>query len=113
MGTTRVKKTRRALRVPPVGRLWRTGQSGNPAGRPKGARNKSSGGVRERCQALIGLPQHQAWLRREFTRRVGPEHTLLALVYAYAYGRPVQAIDLQSTFDPKAWLGRTEEAPSD
>ena len=99
------QKTRR------VGR-WKKGETGNPRGRPKGAQNKATLEVREFCRGLIDRREYQARLvQRWDAGRLPP--LLEAMVWHYAYGKPVQAIDLNANFDPAKYLARDEEAPID
>lgn len=86
-------------------------QKGNPGGpgRSKGSTNKVTHEVREMCRALIEDPLYwtkllKAWRARKITPRTEE------MVWAYAYGKPAQAVDLTMTFDHEAYLaGKLEE----
>lgn len=91
------------------GRPFQKGRSGNPRGRPKGSTNKVTHEVREMSRALIEDPAYwmkflKAWRARKITPRTEE------MVWAYAYGKPAQAVDLTMTFDHEAYLaGKLEE----
>ncbi len=102
MAVNNKTKTRR------IGR-WRKGETGNPHGRPKGAVNKASREVREFCRGLLERPAYQKqFLGRWESGQLPPQ--LEVMVWHYAHGRPVQAVDLNMTFDPAKYLAREEEA---
>ena len=67
--------------------LFRPGQSGNPYGRPRGSRNRTSLAVREWATGIVEDPQVQARLLAD--AQAGRLHpSLLTALMAYAYGRP-------------------------
>jgi len=66
---------------------FRPGQSGNPCGRPKGARNKNSLAVREWATGIVEEPKVQARLLAD--ARTGKLHpSVLTMLMTYAYGHP-------------------------
>ncbi len=66
---------------------FQPGQSGNPHGRPKGSRNKSSLAVREWATRIVEDPKVQTRLLAD--ARAGKLHpSVLTVLMAYAYGRP-------------------------
>ena len=66
---------------------FQPGQSGNPCGRPKGSRNKSSLAVREWATRIVEDPKVQARLLAD--ARTGKLHpSVLTVLMTYAYGRP-------------------------
>ena len=66
---------------------FQPGQSGNPHGRPKGSRNKSSLAVREWATRIVEDPKVQARLLAD--ARTGKLHpSVLTVLMTYAYGRP-------------------------
>jgi len=63
------------------------GQSGNPLGRPKGSRNKTTAAVRDWATGIVEDPEVQARLLAD--ARAGTLHpSVLTLLLAYAYGKP-------------------------
>ena len=66
---------------------FQPGQSGNPRGRPRGSRNRSGLAVREWGTRIVEDPQVQVRLLAD--ARAGNLHpSVLAVLMAYAYGRP-------------------------
>jgi len=99
------KKTRR------VGR-WKKGETGNPLGRPKGVLNKTTREVRDLCRGLVEGPKYQKWLASQLEGgKLAPQ--LQQMIWYYAYGKPIQAVDVNMNFDPAKYLARDEEAPID
>ena len=69
---------------------FQPGESGNPRGRPKGARNKASVRIREWATALVEDPQVQTRLLAD--ARAGKLHpSVMTVLLAYAYGKPSEA----------------------
>ena len=77
---------------PPVKNNFETvpfqpGESGNPRGRPKGSRNKTTVAVRDWATGIVEDPQVQARLLAD--ARTGKLHpSVLTVLMTYAYGRP-------------------------
>ena len=66
---------------------FQPGQSGNPRGRPKGTRNKTSLAVRDWATGIVEDPQVQNRLLAD--ARVGRLHpAVMTALLAYAYGKP-------------------------
>jgi hypothetical protein len=88
-GKGTAKNTRRA-----GNRAWKPGQSGNPKGRPKGVPNKVTREIREFAQSILEDPQVQARTLEDARRgRLAPP--IAALLYAYAYGKPKERVELE------------------
>ena len=69
---------------------FQPGESENPRGRPKGARNKASVRIREWATALVEDPQVQTRLLAD--ARAGKLHpSVMTVLLAYAYGKPRKA----------------------
>ena len=72
------------------------GQSGNPRGRPKGSRNKTSLAVRDWATGIVEDPTVQARLLAD--ARAGKLHpSVMTALMAYAYGKPREATTSEAT----------------
>ena len=84
---------------------FQPGQSGNPCGRPKGSRNKSSLAVREWATGIIEDPKVQARLLAD--AQTGKLHpSVMTTLMAYAYGRPRDT----TTAEPMIPMSEIEDA---
>src|SRR5262245_18001604 len=79
------------------------GQSGNPAGRPKGSPNKASVEMKTFARALLQRPTYRANFLKAWDARTLPPQLEL-VVYFYAFGRPPQAVELSGAFDHALYL---------
>ncbi|HMF11591.1 MAG TPA: DUF5681 domain-containing protein [Gemmataceae bacterium] len=70
----------------PGGR-FRQGESGNPAGRPKGTRNKVTVDAQQTAAALVDDPIYRAKLARDLRGRKVPP-LIEQMLWHYAKGKP-------------------------
>lgn len=72
---------------------WTKGTSGNPAGRPRGLKNRATLAGRDVAAGLLDDPEYrQAFMRDWRARLVHP--TVERLVWELHHGRPRQAVDV-------------------
>jgi hypothetical protein len=72
--------------------------SGNPNGRPKGARNIATLEVKEFSRAFIADPAYQASLRRRILAGRAP--TLEVTLWYYGHGKPVDRMEVTGSPRP-------------
>ena len=72
------------------------GVSGNPRGRPRGARNTATLAVAEWTAAILEDPQVQARLLSD-ARQGRLHHAVLGQLLLYAYGRPATSSSPEAT----------------
>jgi len=84
------------------------GVSGNPQGRPRGSRNKTTRAVAEWTAAILEDQQVQARLLRD-ARQGRLHHAMLSQLLLYAYGRPGTSPQSESMI-PFSVLAETRES---
>jgi len=74
-----------------AGTRFAKGQSGNPAGRPKGATNKATREIKAIAQGLLENPKYREALGKRLIAGTEASAVVVTL-YHYAYGRPVELV---------------------
>lgn len=67
-----------------------------PRGRPKGSKNKVSKEARDFCRRLTKDVAYRTKLREDLQRRKNVPPAVETMVWAYAHGKPVEQIELES-----------------
>jgi uncharacterized protein DUF5681 len=81
------------------GRPFQPGESGNPAGRPKGVPNKATQVAKEIAAALVDDPAYRRRLLRDLrSRKVAS--AIEAMLWHYACGVPKQTVAVEGTPGP-------------
>jgi len=75
----------------PRGKPFAKGQSGNPTGRPRGARNHATLDAKEFCAQLVDSDEYRESLRKRLL--AGTAGPMEALAWAYAKGKPVDRVE--------------------
>jgi hypothetical protein len=66
--------------------------NGNPRGRPKGSRNKTSIEVADFCRNMVESRDYRASLKQRLLDGKAPH--MEPLLWYYAYGKPIDRIEL-------------------
>jgi hypothetical protein len=81
------------------GRPFQPGESGNPAGWPKGVPNKATQAAKEIAAVLVDDPAYRRRLLRDLGfRKVAP--AIEAMLWHYAYGVPKQTAAVEGGTTP-------------
>lgn len=70
---------------------FRPGQSGNPAGRRPGTRNRTTVEVREVATKLVDDPEYREQLRRRMI--AGTAGPIELLMWHYSRGKPIERVE--------------------
>ena len=87
-----------------LSRGFQSGQSGNPAGRRPGTRNRVTIEAQLAAAQIVDDPDYRAALRQRMIN--GTAGAIEPLVWMYAYGKPVQRVE---TGGPGAFADVTTE----
>jgi hypothetical protein len=71
---------------------WKEGMSGNPRGRPRGARNRRTVELREFADQFFSSDEYRASLKRRVLR--GQSHHLETYLLAMCYGKPESVLKI-------------------
>lgn len=91
----------------PYGRPFVRGRSGNPGGRPKSALE-----LKNFARSVIEDPEYQAAILRQ-ARKGKLHHAVQGLLMAYAYGKPVEKIELRDMRPVEILMERIEAVSSE
>jgi hypothetical protein len=79
------------IQRPSTAGCFKKGQSGNPAGKPKGAVNRVTAQARELASRIVDSPEYLESLRARVIAGEAPQ--MEVLLWAYAKGRPVERVE--------------------
>jgi hypothetical protein len=93
------KRRRRAGGIP-----FPKGYSGNPSGRPKGAKNHATLEAKDFARQLVDSEAYRSALAQRLT--AGTAGSMEALLWSYGYGKPVERVE---TGGPGAFADVSDE----
>lgn len=85
-----------AEEISPKQRGYRKGQSGNPAGRPKGVPNKATQAIKELARKLLSTKEYLDNLQKAVEQRKC-HPSIEAMLHHYAYGKPKEVVQVEGS----------------
>src|SRR5262249_18867869 len=86
--------------MPGPGRRFLPGNNANPAGRPLGARNKSTLEIKSFARSVFENPEYQQSLITRLVKGKAPH--MEVLLAHYGFGKPIERIAAQVNAEDKA-----------